>query len=112
MKEMTEVFKMDTLELIGYKSSLLDELASKKGKLLSQKFIITEKESKLLLETDFAKILDKNNDQTRKAYVNKNLLTEKKEAESLKLEISKIENQIIIIDDIVNLLNLMNFKGE
>lgn len=111
MKEMTEVFKMSTLELIGYKSSLLDELAGKKEELLSQKFIITEKESKLLLETDF-KELKLTNEKMRTAYVNNELLTEKKEAESLKLEISKIENQIIIIDDIVNLLNLMNFKGE
>lgn len=111
MKEMTEVFKMGTLELIGYKSSLLDELAGKKEELLSQKFIITEKESKLLLETDF-KELKLTNEKMRTAYVNNELLTEKKEVESLKLEISKIENQIIIIDDIVNLLNLMNFKGE
>lgn len=111
MKEMTEVFKMSTLELIGYKSSLLDELAGKKEELLSQKFIITEKESKLLLETDF-KELKLTNEKMRTAYVNNELLTEKKEVESLKLEISKIENQIIIIDDIVNLLNLMNFKGE
>ena len=108
---MTEVFKMSTLELIGYKSSLLDELAGKKEELLSKKFIITEKESKLLLETDF-KELKLTNEKMRTAYVNNELLTEKKEVESLKLEISKIENQIIIIDDIVNLLNLMNFKGE
>lgn len=83
MKEMTEVFKMSTLELIGYKSSLLDELAGKKEELLSQKFIITEKESKLLLETDF-KELKLTNEKMRTAYVNNELLTEKKRSRIFK----------------------------
>lgn len=87
---------MNALELIENKDVLL-------GNLTQKELEYKQKEATILLETDF-KELKLTNESMRKAYINKQLSSEKEALESFK-------NRLAIVNDLIQ-FRLMEVKQE
>ena len=88
-------------ELITDKAKLQNRIQNKKAEILTLKHLISLKETELLLNTDF-KELGYTNEKQRTAYVNSQLRQDKEELDWLKYDLTILENDIIILNDLIN----------
>lgn len=87
-------------ELITDKAKLQNRIQNKKAEILTLKHLISLKETELLLNTDF-KELGYTNEKQRTAYVNSQLRQDKEELDWLKYDLTILENDIEIINDLL-----------
>ena len=88
-------------DLIETKRSILKQTENKKAQILTLKHLISIQETALLLNTDF-KAEGCTNEKQRSAYVNDKLREKKEELDWLKYDLSVLENDIIILNDLIN----------
>ena len=88
-------------DLIETKRSILKQTENKKAQILTLKHLISIQETALLLNTDF-KAEGCTNEKQRSAYVNDKLREKKEELDWLKYDLTILENDIIILNDLIN----------
>ena len=88
-------------ELIVEKGKLQNKIQMKKAEILSLKHLISIQETSLLLNTDF-KELGLTNEKQRTAYINAKLRTKKEEMDWLKYDLTILEDDVEIINDLLN----------
>ena len=88
-------------ELIVEKGKLQNKIQMKKAEILSLKHLISIQETSLLLNTDF-KELGLTNEKQRTAYINDKLREKREELDWLKYDLTVLENDIIILNDLIN----------
>lgn len=88
------------MDLIETKKLLLQRINNKKAIILSKNLTIRYEETKLLLETDF-KGLGLTNEKQRNAHINKVLHQEKADYEWAKYDLSVLENELSILNDLI-----------
>ena len=88
-------------ELIVEKGKLQNKIQMKKAEILSLKHLISIQETSLLLNTDF-KELGLTNEKQRTAYINDKLRTKKEEMDWLKYDLTILEDDVEIINDLLN----------
>ena len=87
-------------ELIVEKGKLQNKIQMKKAEILTLKHLISLKETELLLNTDF-KELGYTNEKQRTAYVNSQLRQDKEELDWLKYDLTILEDDVEIINDLL-----------
>lgn len=88
-------------DLIETKRSILKQTENKKAQILTLKHLISIQETSLLLNTDF-KAEGCTNEKQRSAYVNDKLREKKEELDWLKYDLTILENDIEILNDLIN----------
>lgn len=88
-------------DLIETKRSILKQTENKKAQILTLKHLISIQETALLLNTDF-KELGLTNEKQRSAYINDKLREKREELDWLKYDLTVLENDIIILNDLIN----------
>ena len=88
-------------DLIETKRSILKQSENKKAEILTLKHLISIQETALLLNTDF-KAEGCTNEKQRSAYVNDKLREKREELDWLKYDLTVLENDIIILNDLIN----------
>ena len=88
-------------DLIETKRSILKQTEKKKAEILTLKHLISIQETSLLLNTDF-KAEGCTNEKQRSAHVNDKLREKKEELDWLKYDLTILENDIIILNDLIN----------
>ena len=88
-------------DLIETKRQFLRQSENKKAEILTLKHLISIQETALLLNTDF-KAEGCTNEKQRSAYVNDKLREKREELDWLKYDLTVLENDIIILNDLIN----------
>lgn len=88
-------------ELIETKRSILKQSENKKAEILTLKHLISIKETSILLNTDF-KAEGCTNEKQRTAYINDKLRELKEELDWLKYDLTILEDDVEIINDLLN----------
>ena len=89
------------MDLIETKKLLLQRINNKKAIILTKNLTIRFEESKLLLETDF-KALGLTNEKQLNAYITKQLHQQKADYEWAKYDLTVLENELELINDLIN----------
>ena len=89
------------MNLFEEKEQLIDLIADTRNKFLNSDIKYKETKCRLLLETDFATILNKSRPTVddKKAYVDLNTLDLKKEKESLAIKIKTLELKLDLLNN-------------
>ena len=88
-------------DLIETKRSILKQTENKKAQILTLKHLISIQETALLLNTDF-KAEGCTNEKQRSAYINDKLREKREELDWLKYDLTILENDIEILNDLIN----------
>ena len=88
-------------DLIETKRSILKQSENKKAEILALKHLINIQETAILLNTDF-KAEGLTNEKQRTAYINDKLRPKKEEIDWLKHDLTILENDINILNDLIN----------
>lgn len=89
------------MDLIETKKLLLQRINNKKAIILTKNLALRFEESRILLETDF-KELGLTNEKQRNAHINKVLQKEKADYEWAKYDLSVLENELDVLNDLIN----------
>ena len=88
-------------DLIETKRSILKQSENKKAEIIALKHLINIQETAILLNTDF-KAEGCTNEKQRTAYINDKLREKKEELDWLKYDLTILENDIEILNDLIN----------
>ena len=87
-------------DLIETKRSILKQSENKKAEIIALKHLISIKETAILLNTDF-KAEGCTNEKQRSAYINDKLRELKEELDWLKYDLTILEDDVEIINDLL-----------
>lgn len=88
-------------DLIENKRGFLKQIEQKKAEIIALKHLMNIQETALLLNTDF-KAEGLTNEKQRSAYINDKLRTKREELDWLKYDLTILENDVIILNDLIN----------
>ena len=87
-------------ELITEKAKLQNRIQNKKAEIIALKHLINIQETAILLNTDF-KAEGCTNEKQRTAYINDKLRQKKEELDWLKYDLTLLEDDVEIINDLL-----------